>query len=528
MRWRGRRTPTPRVNGRRVADLMIWPKAFYWAAGGIGAAAAIAAPILYLRYSNPAGNNPPAARDAASAVAPVPANPSRTPFLVEARISPVSPSPSPGPALSKQDASDQPVAKTAPNAPAMDTPSAPQAASPAHVEAPAPPAARQPAPSRPAFDVVRVEPSGEAVVAGHAEAGARVQLLDNGRVIAEAGADDSGQFVILPPALPQGGHRLELAARGAEAPVSLSEATNVEVALAPATAPAPPAPSASPKAFASAPSGAPQPDRSSRVSVQSVEASEAGRLEVKGFAGANAIVRLYLNGAYLADAVASAKGLWSLTIEHGMAPGRYDVRADAINGASGAVIARAQVPFAYPQHPDKAAALAGAPAKPTAENPAPSPPPAVRVASRESVKAEDAPAPAPIRQPQAASLASSQAQPAQTLAAPGLPQALASSAASAPRPAPPDSLQTALAPYAPAAAETAAPMRTAAAPADVVIPEVRTATVVRGDSLWRLSQRHYRDGLRYRQIYIANSSQIRNPDLIYPGQIFVIPKTPPA
>jgi nucleoid-associated protein YgaU len=64
--------------------------------------------------------------------------------------------------------------------------------------------------------------------------------------------------------------------------------------------------------------------------------------------------------------------------------------------------------------------------------------------------------------------------------------------------------------------------------ADVVIAEVRTATVVRGDSLWRLSRRHYRDGMRYRQIYVANSYQIRNPDLIYPGQIFVIPKAPPA
>jgi nucleoid-associated protein YgaU len=32
--------------------------------------------------------------------------------------------------------------------------------------------------------------------------------------------------------------------------------------------------------------------------------------------------------------------------------------------------------------------------------------------------------------------------------------------------------------------------------------------------------------MRYRQIYAANSSQIRNPSLIYPGQIFVVPKEP--
>jgi hypothetical protein len=408
---------------------MIWPKAYYWAAGGIGAAAAIAAPIIYLKYSNPAGDNPPAARGAASELAPAAKSTSPAPSLVEARIAPSSPSPSAGAAQPKQDASARPAAMPAPDPSSTETASAPQADSPAPAEAPAAPApaptARQPAPMRPAFDVVRVEPSGEAVVAGHAEANAAVQLLDNGRVIAEAAADDAGQFVILPPALPQGGHRLELAARGGGAPVSLSEATNVEVAprvalatAAAAQAPAPPAPSPSPKAFASAPSGAPQPDRSARVSVQSVEASEAGRLEVKGFAAANAIVRLYLNGAFLADALAGPKGGWSLTIEHGMAPGRYDVRADEINGASGAVVARAQVPFAYPQHPAPGAAtLAGAPAKPAAESPAPSPPPAVMVASREPAKAEDAPDAASIAQPGSASTPSLQPQHARMPAA---------------------------------------------------------------------------------------------------------------
>ena len=58
----------------------------------------------------------------------------------------------------------------------------------------------------------------------------------------------------------------------------------------------------------------------------------------------------------------------------------------------------------------------------------------------------------------------------------------------------------------------------------VVIPHVETTVVVRGDSLWRISESTYGRGIRYSVIYKANREQIRDPDLIYPGQIFVLPK----
>ena len=44
-----------------------------------------------------------------------------------------------------------------------------------------------------------------------------------------------------------------------------------------------------------------------------------------------------------------------------------------------------------------------------------------------------------------------------------------------------------------------------------------------GNSLWRIARRVYGEGLRYSVIYEANQGQIRDPDLIYPGQIFVVP-----
>jgi hypothetical protein len=51
---------------------------------------------------------------------------------------------------------------------------------------------------------------------------------------------------------------------------------------------------------------------------------------------------------------------------------------------------------------------------------------------------------------------------------------------------------------------------------------ITTATVSRGDSLWRISQRALGGGPHYSIIYRANKDQIRNPNLIYPGQVFVL------
>ena len=49
-------------------------------------------------------------------------------------------------------------------------------------------------------------------------------------------------------------------------------------------------------------------------------------------------------------------------------------------------------------------------------------------------------------------------------------------------------------------------------------------TVQAGDSLWRISKRHYRKGKLYKRIYAANRDRIRNPNLIYPCQRFFVPR----
>ncbi|MBO6581301.1 MAG: LysM peptidoglycan-binding domain-containing protein, partial [Thalassospira sp.] len=44
-----------------------------------------------------------------------------------------------------------------------------------------------------------------------------------------------------------------------------------------------------------------------------------------------------------------------------------------------------------------------------------------------------------------------------------------------------------------------------------------------GNSLWRIARSTYGEGLKYWVIYHQNRNQIRDPDLIYPGQIFALP-----
>jgi nucleoid-associated protein YgaU len=49
--------------------------------------------------------------------------------------------------------------------------------------------------------------------------------------------------------------------------------------------------------------------------------------------------------------------------------------------------------------------------------------------------------------------------------------------------------------------------------------------VQHGNSLWQIARRAYGAGPRYVTIYSANPNQIRDPDRIYPGQVFKLPKS---
>jgi nucleoid-associated protein YgaU len=327
----------------------------------------------------------------------------------------------------------------------------------------------------PAFDVVRVEPDGESVVAGRAAPGATVELLRNGVVHGRTVADAAGLFAMTPEKLPEGDHQLTLRFTGPDGERKLSKEA-VAVSLAqkrkepvivalsapdrPTVVLSSPEKSESPSGRLSEKAGDNTRSLSSAVAIETAEGSEGGKLFVGGRAAPGATVRLYLNDSYLASGSAGKDGKLSFSIASGVVPGDYRVRLDHVDPVSGAVKSRAEVPFNLPVR-QVAAAPSGVGA----------------AASVDRVRSSDGEATRGLKE---------------------------------------------------AAAKPSSEKASEEKPSDeksavVVVPEVRTALVVRGESLWRISQRIYGEGMRYTVIYSANHDQIRNPHLIYPGQTFVLP-----
>jgi nucleoid-associated protein YgaU len=437
--------------------------------------------------------------------------------------------------------------------------------------------------SLPAFDVVRVEPSGEAVIAGRAMPGSQVEVLDNGAVLERVHADEAGNFVVVPRALPAGGHELTLrSGNGASTPgeqskqsvvVSVPEHGKGEVLVmigepgrpstilqglqagardeaaakpgagvaapqsSPARAPAaslladakdgmarPASPNAAERlasagtgpvagasdgqAGAGAPTAAP-------LHIAAVEA-EAGRLYVQGTGPAGGRALIYLNDTMVAQAVISADGRWSLTVNRGLSGGHYAVRVDNVDPA-GHVLARAEVPFTYEPRLASATPAAPAPApKPVAAHgmsaPAvPSTPAVPMDGAAPTVPSRTAPTPlephadAPAARPDAPASVPARAEASATV--------------------PPAEQPAPIAAAAPAASAPPAGKIAASAPSasDVVVEQLATVAVRGGDTLWQISRTTYGYGRRYTAIYRANDRQIRDPHWIYPGQVFVLP-----
>lgn len=299
----------------------------------------------------------------------------------------------------------------------------------------------------PAFDVARVEPTGEAVIAGRAAPGVTVELLRNGELHDRAVADQSGQFVMIPRPLPPGTYDLTLRAKQPDGREIMSK-QSVTVALEPNLTERPVVALMTPNkptVVMSQPAQA-KPDTAAVV-VEAVEIEAGGKFHVSGRARSGAPVRLYLNDSYIASVTAAADGRFAVTINEGIGPGNYRVRLDEVDSKSGVVRGRAEVPFNAPDP---------------------------------VVTASVPPQTSPSRRPDSA-----------------VPSQVADAAA--------------------------ATLPTVADSSTAVVPKVTTTTVSRGDSLWRISQATLGAGTRYATIYKANREQIRNPNLIYPGQTFVIP-----
>jgi nucleoid-associated protein YgaU len=90
------------------------------------------------------------------------------------------------------------------------------------------------APSGPHVDVAQASPNGDVVIAGRAEPGAKVALLDGGRTLLETATDPTtGEFVLLPARLEAGTHRLSLRSTSSSHAGQSQESFVMTIAVAP-------------------------------------------------------------------------------------------------------------------------------------------------------------------------------------------------------------------------------------------------------------------------------------------------------
>ena len=54
--------------------------------------------------------------------------------------------------------------------------------------------------------------------------------------------------------------------------------------------------------------------------------------------------------------------------------------------------------------------------------------------------------------------------------------------------------------------------------------DLAVKTVQPGNTLWAIAEERFGDGIKYVAVFEANKDQIRDPDLIYPGQVFRLPE----
>jgi len=434
----------------------------------------------------------------------------------------------------------------------------------AEVIAPDPVAAAEPAPkpALPKIDTWRVAQDGEALVAGLAVAHARVEVLVDGSAVAAGNASSAGEFAILftLPAndkpslmwlsmtLPEGGavviseDRLALGPIKGHEPVAVAafaEEPAPEPALEPVVAEEPVAdPETPPVALLLSDEGAVvvqggtvDPALAANVTIDTIAYTPEGEVQVGGRGAAGAGLRLYLDNAEKVALTVPGDGRWMTTLPVTL-PGVYMLRADQID-ATGKVASRFETPFKR-ETLEALAAAAGLLAAP----PAPEP-------EAEAATAADAPAVSvaeefPVTESDTATLETSVA--AAEPEAATAPEALVEVEPAAPaeevalaevvpvaEPAPEPEPAPDLAP----ALETAEQPVSAPEPVPEPVPEpapvpaaaaLVTVTVQPGYTLWGIAQESYGDGVLYVQLFEANRDLIKNPNLIYPGQVFSLPE----
>lgn len=226
---------------------------------------------------------------------------------------------------------------------------------PATLPAPAPQASLPPAiapepaaPTTPSFDIVKVDPTGHAVIAGRAAPGAKVTVLDGDKPLGDVTANDRGEWVLVPTTpMASGERRLTLEATDPQSGNKTKSADTVALAVA---TPTPSAPGQGTVAVllpgnGNEPAQALQtPTHSGNLSLDTAEYNDKGELMLSGHATPNATLHLYADNQPLATVTADAQGKWASVAPRPQSQGKVELRVDEL-GPDGSVAQRIAEPF---------------------------------------------------------------------------------------------------------------------------------------------------------------------------------------
>ncbi|WP_417257309.1 LysM peptidoglycan-binding domain-containing protein [Celeribacter sp.] len=205
------------------------------------------------------------------------------------------------------------------------------------------------------------------------------------------------------------------------------------------------------------------------VRIDALTYDPEGRVFASGRAPSGAAIRLYLDTVLTAQTRAGEDGQWRVELKD-VAAGVYTLRADQI-GPDGTVVTRAETPFKR----EDVAVLAQIAGQVEQEGAA-----IAAKAKADSTNAETA------------------------VSATGQNSAQTSEAAMQATADPVGASEQAATPKPPS--------------------RIASVTVQPGNTLWGIATESYGSGFLYARVFDANKSQIRDPDLIYPGQVFVLPE----
>ena len=198
-------------------------------------------------------------------------------------------------------------------------------------------------PGAPSFDVVRIDPKGNLVMAGRAQPGAVVTILDGDKEIGRVTADGRGEWVFLPAApVSPGTRQFSLKAPGAGGKDLFSQ--NVVVMSVPERDGEILVVEQSRDGGKSRVLQGPNAPGAGALTVEAIDYSADGKFALSGKADPGSTVQIYLDNEFIGRAVANDKGRWEAEPQKKAAAGKHGIRADQL-GANNNVIARIEVPF---------------------------------------------------------------------------------------------------------------------------------------------------------------------------------------